>query len=178
MRIPDDVARTTNAFLAFRATLIEGEPQCIYKKICTKICVVSKHNKAVLTEGKQGERIKSILCPGLGTAVGAMPFMVCAYQMLKAYQHVVLGRVFPHGQLYGCKVEHWDMIRERFSAEDRLAEKQKKKHLKELERLAKEAKREEKKQKKKKKKPVKIETTKKEEDKDSEEDDSNREILG
>jgi len=139
------------------------------------MCVVYKHNKAVLTEGKKGERIRSILCPGLGTAVGAMPFMVCAYQMLKAYQHVVLGRVFPHGQLYGCKVEHWDMIRERFSAEDRLAEKQKKKCLKELERLAKEAKKEEK---KKKKNPVEIETTKKEEEKDSEEDDSNREILG
>ena len=61
--------------------------------------------------------------------------MTCAYQMLKAYQHVALGRVFPHGQLYGFKVEHWDMTRERLNHEDKLAKKQRKKHMRELEAL-------------------------------------------
>ena len=37
------------------------------------------------------DQIKSFLCPGLGTAVGQMPFERCARQMKGAYNAVVLG---------------------------------------------------------------------------------------
>ena len=37
--------------------------------------------------------IKSVLCPGLGTAVGRMAFLKCAVQMRTAYDAVMFGRV-------------------------------------------------------------------------------------
>ena len=57
MRVPTNVARTVNAYLAFRAIL----------------------------ERADGWPFNSILCPGLGTAVGEMPHIVCALQMYEAY---------------------------------------------------------------------------------------------
>ena len=59
MRVPMNVARTVNAFLAFRAALREAE----------------NHSE-----------INSFVCPGLGTAVGEMPYKRCAIQMFEAYQ--------------------------------------------------------------------------------------------
>ena len=69
MRVPMDVIGTVNAFLAFRAVLIQ----------------VKAHNS--LNEEKL--HINSILCPGLGTAVGRMPHDICALQMLFAYKVVM-----------------------------------------------------------------------------------------
>ena len=67
MRIPQDVANTLNAYLAFRAAL-----------------------RAVLAHNASGKPlIKSILCPGLGTAVGQMPAARCARQMRAAWQRVL-----------------------------------------------------------------------------------------
>lgn len=63
MRVPMDVSQTVNAYLAFRAV----------------IRAVRGHN-----EGGEGP-IESILCPGLGTAVGRMSPQVCARQMHYAY---------------------------------------------------------------------------------------------
>lgn len=68
MRVPMDVIGTVNAFLAFKAVLMQ----------------VEAHN-ALNSEDKH---INSILCPGLGTAVGRMPHQVCALQMLFAYKMV------------------------------------------------------------------------------------------
>lgn len=34
--------------------------------------------------------IRTILCPGLGTAVGRMPYLRCAVQMRKAFDAVML----------------------------------------------------------------------------------------
>ncbi|XP_076079504.1 uncharacterized protein LOC143049715 [Mytilus galloprovincialis] len=65
MRVPKDVMSTSNAFLAFRATII----------------AVEKHNR-----NPENEPIRSVLCPGLGTAVGRMPFDRCAFQMLEAFE--------------------------------------------------------------------------------------------
>jgi O-acetyl-ADP-ribose deacetylase (regulator of RNase III) len=59
MRVPMRVANTVNAFLAFRAAL-----------------------KAA----KEHPEINSFVCPGLGTAVGEMPYKRCAAQMFEAYQ--------------------------------------------------------------------------------------------
>lgn len=58
MRTPCNVARTANAYLAFRATLQKAEEY----------------------------GINSVLCPGLGTMVGEMPFGVCALQMYEAWK--------------------------------------------------------------------------------------------
>lgn len=62
MRVPMDVSRTANAYLAFRAALI----------------AVRRHNAS------NPQQIQSILCPGLGTAVGRMAPRTCARQMLAA----------------------------------------------------------------------------------------------
>jgi O-acetyl-ADP-ribose deacetylase (regulator of RNase III) len=68
MRLPMNVADTLNAYLAFRAVL-----------------------RAVVAWNRgQPTPIRSVLCPGLGTAVGKMPPRRCARQMLAAYRSVVL----------------------------------------------------------------------------------------
>jgi O-acetyl-ADP-ribose deacetylase (regulator of RNase III) len=59
MRVPMSVAGTVNAYLAFRSALKSAEDH---------------------------EEINSILCPGLGTAVGEMPHVICAIQMYEAYR--------------------------------------------------------------------------------------------
>lgn len=49
----------------------------------------------VLRHNERAERpIRSILCPGLGTAVGGMPVHRCARQMRVACERVVLGKPF------------------------------------------------------------------------------------
>ncbi|MHA2428372.1 MAG: hypothetical protein ACXADB_10150, partial [Candidatus Hermodarchaeia archaeon] len=53
------VANTVNAFLAFKAALKAAE---------------------------EHPEIDSFVCPGLGTAVGEMPYKRCATQMFEAYQ--------------------------------------------------------------------------------------------
>lgn len=60
MRVPLDVSQTANAYLAFRAALRVAEDH---------------------------PEIESILCPGLGTAVGQMPHYRCARQMWSAWNH-------------------------------------------------------------------------------------------
>jgi len=59
MRVPMNVANTVNAYLAFKAAI-----------------------KAVFYH----PGINSFVCPGLGTAVGEMPYKRCAVQMFEAYQ--------------------------------------------------------------------------------------------
>ncbi len=59
MRVPENVARTTNAYLAFRATLL----------------AVMRHNAS------GAQPIRSLVCPGLGTGVGQMDPRRCAAQM-------------------------------------------------------------------------------------------------
>jgi O-acetyl-ADP-ribose deacetylase (regulator of RNase III) len=66
MRVPDDVSRTPNAYVAFRAILL----------------AVRRHN----TSGAR--QIRSLLCPGLCTGIGAMPARRCAAQMRIAYRQV------------------------------------------------------------------------------------------
>jgi len=66
MRVPDDVSRTTNAYVAFRAILL----------------AVRRHNEG-------GARpIRSLVCPGLCTGVGAMPARRSAAQMRVAYRQL------------------------------------------------------------------------------------------
>lgn len=69
MRIPSVIVHTPNAYLAFRAVLR----------------LVRSHNAS------HPSPIRSVLCPGLGTAIGKLPAEVCAKQMRAAYDAVVLG---------------------------------------------------------------------------------------
>lgn len=71
MRIPMDVADTLNAYLAFRAV----------------VRAVKQHNRSGAAP------IRSVLCPGLGTAIGRMPADRCARQMWAAYLCAEKGQV-------------------------------------------------------------------------------------
>ncbi len=65
MTVPMNVSQTINAFLAFNA---------------------------ILDLSKCPNFNFSILCPGLGTAIGKMPYMVCAKQMRAAYDVAIEGK--------------------------------------------------------------------------------------
>jgi O-acetyl-ADP-ribose deacetylase (regulator of RNase III) len=67
MRVPMDIRGTVNAYLAFRAALI----------------AVMRHNE------RCPQKIKSVLSPGMGTAVGMMPVTIAAMQMHHAYKLIV-----------------------------------------------------------------------------------------
>lgn len=71
MRVPDDVSRSTNAYVAFRAILL----------------AVRRHNAAAAASG--GRVIATLLCCGLCTGVGAMPPRRSAAQMRIAYRQVL-----------------------------------------------------------------------------------------
>ena len=96
MRIPTNVSKTVNAYLAFRAILREGETILVYKPLSmpiyinrvTLLAAVRAHNAA-----HPDDPIKTVLCPGLGTAVGRMPHLKCAVQMRTAFDAVILKSV-------------------------------------------------------------------------------------
>ncbi len=67
MRVPQNVSGSVNAYLAFRAALI----------------AVLEHNKT--SENK----INSVLCPGLGTAIGKLDPKIAAMQMYTAYEFIL-----------------------------------------------------------------------------------------
>lgn len=70
MRVPSDVSASVNAYLAFRAALR----------------TIQAHNRA------HPGAIRSVLCPGLCTAIGRMPGERSARQMAAAYAICVLGQ--------------------------------------------------------------------------------------
>ena len=93
MRVPMDVSDTLNAYLAFRATLI----------------AVRDFN--ALHPGA----IKSVLCPGLGTATGRFDPAVCARQMFAAYVQIVGGiGARPHS-VNDIILEHYALLQKPFS---------------------------------------------------------------
>jgi O-acetyl-ADP-ribose deacetylase (regulator of RNase III) len=85
MRVPMDVSMTANAYLAFRAV----------------VRIVNRHNvevrklaqKKVDYESLGIKFITKVLCPGLGTAIGQMPYEKCAKQMRRAYNQCVLKEI-------------------------------------------------------------------------------------
>jgi O-acetyl-ADP-ribose deacetylase (regulator of RNase III) len=75
MRVPTNVSTTLNAYLAFRAA----------------IRAVKQHNV------ENEKLIRSVLCPGLCTAIGRMSPDLAARQMAAAYNVCVLGQMIsPH----------------------------------------------------------------------------------
>jgi len=83
MRVPSFVGNTLNAYLAMRAALT-----------------------AVLVHNEEGnEPIRTVLCPGLGTAVGKMPVERCARQMRAAWDRVVGGKPLVHSTLREAAID-------------------------------------------------------------------------
>jgi O-acetyl-ADP-ribose deacetylase (regulator of RNase III) len=79
MRIPMDVSNTVNAYLAFRAA----------------IRAIKLHNRDM------PQTIRTVLCPGLCTAIGRMPPDLSARQMAAAFETCVLNQsVGPAGHRY------------------------------------------------------------------------------
>jgi O-acetyl-ADP-ribose deacetylase (regulator of RNase III) len=64
MRVPEDVSKTLNSYLSFRATLL----------------AIRKYN-----DSSNGQKINTLVCPGLATGIGKMPARKCAAQMRLAY---------------------------------------------------------------------------------------------
>jgi O-acetyl-ADP-ribose deacetylase (regulator of RNase III) len=93
MRVPLDVKNTVNAYLAFRAALI-----------------VAKHHNQVYA-GVDGMQIKSILCPGLGTAIGLMPYERCAMQMREAWDNIMVGPPKSFRSIRAAQIRHHQMDR-------------------------------------------------------------------
>ena len=91
MRVPMRVADTTNAYLAFRATL----------------CAAIQHN----TEHPDAP-IRVIACPGLGTGEGRMPPEQCATQMRYAWSVVMEGHRERMGGLAGAVRNHLRLLGE------------------------------------------------------------------
>ena len=65
MRIPENIAFTLNAYIAFRAILI----------------AINSFN-----ESQPNKAIKSLVCSGLGTGIGSMEAVKCVAQMRAAYK--------------------------------------------------------------------------------------------
>jgi O-acetyl-ADP-ribose deacetylase (regulator of RNase III) len=93
MRMPLVVVGTVNAHLAFRAALI----------------AVKKHNA---TSQFREHQIDSILCPGLGTSIGRMPYGVCAKQMFYSYMTVVKGEQKNFANQGDCLNMHYSLTRD------------------------------------------------------------------
>ena len=89
MRLPMDVSDSVNAYLAFRACIL----------------AVKKFNQT------SSKPIKSVICPGLCTATGKMPYTRAARQMVIAYRNTALGQIkLPFHASYLMN-EHFRLIR-------------------------------------------------------------------
>jgi len=89
MRVPMRIDETVNAFLAFRAVLR----------------AVRDFNRAHLDSP-----IRTVLCPGLGTGEGRMPYNRCAWQMYCAYAAIERGRIETMGGLAGAVRSHISLL--------------------------------------------------------------------
>jgi O-acetyl-ADP-ribose deacetylase (regulator of RNase III) len=79
MRVPTDVSDTVNAYLAFRAALR----------------AIKQYNR------EHRASIRSVLCPGLCTAIGRMPTDLAARQMAAAFEVCILNQTMsPSGHWY------------------------------------------------------------------------------
>ncbi|KAH3728173.1 hypothetical protein DPMN_054120 [Dreissena polymorpha] len=90
MRVPLDVSDTPNAYLAFRAVIL----------------AVQKFNRTA------PKPIRSVLCPGLGTAIGLMPHDRCAHQMLRAFETFYVGKqtdILRPRALVIANRHHWNL---------------------------------------------------------------------
>jgi O-acetyl-ADP-ribose deacetylase (regulator of RNase III) len=78
MIIPMDIGRTTNVYMAMKAMLLE----------------IEKFNSGTDSRFITGDfsKIKTVVCPGLGTGAGRVPYDLAAEQMANAYRNVYYNR--------------------------------------------------------------------------------------
>jgi O-acetyl-ADP-ribose deacetylase (regulator of RNase III) len=88
MRVPGNISKTVNVYLAFRAALI----------------AVLAHN-----EGAESP-IRSLLVPGLGTGVGDMPPARAARQMKIAYRSILKGEAAQGRNIGAIWGEHHELM--------------------------------------------------------------------
>ncbi|GHU84655.1 tail protein [Spirochaetia bacterium] len=84
MRIPENVENTVNAYLAFRAALIE----------------------VIRFNAESANKISSILCPGLGTLTGSITPVNCATQMIYAYDTILNKEPLNYNSLFDAYTIH------------------------------------------------------------------------
>lgn len=90
MRVPANVSKTANAYLAFRAVLHAGTVWLCLWNAQTRLHAVSTYHMYTVLDYNQNhetDKIQTVLCPGLGTAVGRMPYMRCAIQVIYHFWH-------------------------------------------------------------------------------------------
>lgn len=83
MRVPTDITGTVNAYLAMRAILR------LVKRFNTKAIAHAEAESIRSEKVVSPELMNSVLCPGLGTAIGRLPYNIAAYQMREAYRVVM-----------------------------------------------------------------------------------------
>jgi O-acetyl-ADP-ribose deacetylase (regulator of RNase III) len=71
MIIPMNISQTTNVYMSMKAMLL----------------AVEKHNQNPMF-GEQDKKIETVLCPGLGTGAGRVPYGKAAMDMYRAYTNV------------------------------------------------------------------------------------------
>jgi O-acetyl-ADP-ribose deacetylase (regulator of RNase III) len=88
MRIPMDVSDSVNAYLAFRGA----------------IRVARDHNRTA------ARPIKTILCSGLATGVGCLPYPVCALADVSRLSHAHCGKAWTFDTLGSAMQSHAAMV--------------------------------------------------------------------
>ena len=108
MRVPMNISGSVNPYMAFRATL-----QAVKKFNINAKIHADKENKLWCDTEKyipvEPKVINSILCPGLGTAVGGMDVNIAAFQMRAAYDSIQKPKPIP--DLHICWALHESLRR-------------------------------------------------------------------
>lgn len=105
MRLPGSIRGTSNVYLAFRAALLAFRS--------------FNQNEIRAQSGEAGYTqrlriLKSMLCPGMGTAIGMMEPEIAAFQMLRAYQHVMIQPFRVEDRMDSALDLEFDLIRGHF----------------------------------------------------------------
>jgi O-acetyl-ADP-ribose deacetylase (regulator of RNase III) len=105
MRVPTDIDGTVNAYLAMRATLR------LVKKYNENAVQHARSETIRWEKEVEPQFITSVLCPGLGTAIGRMPYNVAAFQMREAYRIVIENQPLSFRDIAGSYCYHDAMRR-------------------------------------------------------------------
>lgn len=105
MRVPVDINGTVNAYLAMRAILR------LVKRFNERALRQAEYDSIRSEKNVPAELIGSVLCPGLGTAIGRLPYNVAAYQMREAYRVVMENQPHSFHDIAGSYCYHDAMRR-------------------------------------------------------------------
>jgi O-acetyl-ADP-ribose deacetylase (regulator of RNase III) len=111
MRVPTDISGTVNAYLAMRAVLrlVQSYNLNAIFEAKTESIRAENHIKPDL--------IDSVICPGLGTNIGRLPYGTAAYQMREAYRIVMENQPLSFQDIGGTYSYHEAMRRGMFYKE-------------------------------------------------------------